>query len=94
MLGAKKPYGTYKDLLNNPIPDVLGPTASQIANISDINTIDDNGYLIESKPWFKWHYTPEEKSFEKTLQEFSNLFETIIDEQVKDKQVIQPRQNR
>ena len=36
MLGAKKPYGTYKDLLNNPIPDVLGPTASQIANISDI----------------------------------------------------------
>ena len=36
LLIAKKPYGTYRDLLNNPIPDVLGPTASQIANISDI----------------------------------------------------------
>ena len=36
LLGGKKPYGTYKDILNNPIPDVLGPTASQIANISDI----------------------------------------------------------
>ena len=36
LLGGKKPYGTYKDILNNPIPDVLGPTASQIANISDV----------------------------------------------------------
>jgi len=36
LLGGKKPYGTYKDMLNNPIPDVLGPTASQIANISDV----------------------------------------------------------
>jgi len=36
LLGGKKPYGTYKDILNNPIPDVLGPTASQISNISDI----------------------------------------------------------
>ena len=36
LLGAKKPYGTYRDIFNNPVPDVLGPTASQIANISDI----------------------------------------------------------
>jgi hypothetical protein len=36
LLGAKKPYGTYRDLFNNPIPDVLGPTASQMANIADI----------------------------------------------------------
>ena len=36
ILGAKKPYGTYRDFFNNPIPDVLGPSASQIANISDI----------------------------------------------------------
>lgn len=55
-----------------------------------INTIDDNGYLIDSKAWFKWHYSPEEKGFDRTLQEFSNLFETIIDEQVRDKQVILP----
>ncbi len=25
-----------------------------------INTIDDKGVLIDSKPWFKWHYTPRE----------------------------------
>lgn len=36
LLGGGKPYGTYKDILNNPIPDVLGPTASQLANISDV----------------------------------------------------------
>lgn len=36
LLGAKKPYGTYRDLFNNPVPDILGPTASQIANIADI----------------------------------------------------------
>jgi len=36
LLGGKKPYGTYKDILNNPIPDVLGPTANQITNIADI----------------------------------------------------------
>ena len=36
LLNAKKPYGTYRDFFNNPVPDVLGPTASQIANIADI----------------------------------------------------------
>ncbi len=36
LLGAKKPYGTYRDLFNNPVPDVLGPSASQLANIGDI----------------------------------------------------------
>ena len=36
VLGAKRPYGTYRDAFNNPIPDVFGPTASQIANIGDI----------------------------------------------------------
>tara|TARA_R110002051_G_scaffold14690_3_gene47120 strand:+ start:18441 stop:21710 length:3270 start_codon:yes stop_codon:yes gene_type:complete len=36
LLGGGRPYGTYRDLLNNPIPDVLGPTASQLSNIADI----------------------------------------------------------
>ena len=36
LLGAKKPYGKYRDVFNNPIPDVLGPTTSQLANIGDI----------------------------------------------------------
>ena len=25
-----------------------------------INTIDDDGYLIDSKPWFQWYYKPKE----------------------------------
>ena len=29
-------FPKYRDMFNNPVPDVLGPTASQIANISDI----------------------------------------------------------
>lgn len=36
LLGAKRPYGTYRDLFNNPVVDVFGPTSSQLANISDI----------------------------------------------------------
>ena len=42
MLGAKKPYGTYKDQRKTigpygmPIADILGPSASQIENIADI----------------------------------------------------------
>ena len=54
------------------------------------NTLDANGVLIDSKPWFKWHYTPREISFKQTLDEFTNLFETIIEEQTKNKTVILP----
>lgn len=36
VLGAKRPYGTYRDVFNNPVVDVFGPTASQIANVGDI----------------------------------------------------------
>jgi len=55
-----------------------------------INSIDDNGFLVKSEPWFKWHYTPQKKTFNETLEEFTNLFETIIDEQTGTKKVILP----
>jgi asparagine synthase (glutamine-hydrolysing) len=55
-----------------------------------INTIDDNGFLMESKPWFKWHYTPREINIEKVLKEFTELFEKIIEEQTNSKKVILP----
>ncbi|WP_298368909.1 asparagine synthase-related protein [uncultured Lutibacter sp.] len=55
-----------------------------------INTIDENGFLIESKPWFQWHYSPRKISFENALQEFTMLFETIIKEQTQNKKVILP----
>ena len=55
-----------------------------------INTLDDNGYLVESKSWFQWHYSPREIGFEDTLKEFTKLFETIVAEQTRDKKVILP----
>ncbi len=54
------------------------------------NILDDNGFLIESKPWFQWHYSPRNISFETALEEFTTLFEQIISEQHKDSKVILP----
>ncbi|MCB0448077.1 MAG: asparagine synthetase B family protein [Gelidibacter sp.] len=51
---------------------------------------DSNGYLISSKPWFNWHYTPRDITLNQVLDEFATLFETIIKEQSKDKKVIVP----
>lgn len=52
--------------------------------------IDDNNYLLESIPWFNWHYSPRDISFDQALIEFTELFHTIIEEQVGDKKVILP----
>ncbi|WP_370392208.1 asparagine synthase-related protein [uncultured Winogradskyella sp.] len=55
-----------------------------------INTIDESGYLVKSEPWFNWYYAPRAISFEDVLEEFTVLFESIIDQQVEDKKVILP----
>jgi len=57
---------------------------------ASINTIDEEGFLIKSEPWFQWHYTPRDVGLSKTLENFTHLFEKIIDEQVGDQQVILP----
>lgn len=57
---------------------------------ASVNTLDDNGFLIESKPWFQWHYSPRDISFETALEEFTSLFERIISDQHKDSKVILP----
>ena len=54
------------------------------------NLIDGNGFLVKSNPWFQWHYTPRNISFEAALEEFTFLFEQIISEQLGDKKVILP----
>lgn len=54
------------------------------------NILDDNGFIVESKPWFQWHYSPRNISFEAALEEFTVLFEQIISEQLKDSKVILP----
>lgn len=55
-----------------------------------INTIDDNGYLVKSEPYFNWHYSPTGATFKDTLTAYSTLFENVIDKQVKDNKVILP----
>ncbi|MGB1309337.1 MAG: asparagine synthase-related protein [Oceanihabitans sp.] len=49
----------------------------------------DNSVISSSK-WFSWHYSPKDISFEKTLEEFTELFETIVKEQTQNKHVILP----
>lgn len=55
-----------------------------------IHDIDSNGYLNNSEPWFKWHYTPRDISFETALEEYIELLTTIIKEQIGDSAVILP----
>ncbi|TYA56658.1 asparagine synthase-related protein [Formosa maritima] len=57
---------------------------------ASINIIDEKNKLLETKPWFEWHYTPRDITFKQTLDEFSELFETIIKEQTAGKKVILP----
>ncbi|PVW16464.1 asparagine synthase-related protein [Marixanthomonas spongiae] len=54
------------------------------------NSMDENGMLLKSTPWFKWHYSPRNISFETALDEFTQLFETIVAEQANNRPVILP----
>ena len=63
---------------------------TKVLQPATINTIDNNGFLIDSKKWFQWHYSPREMSIDDATLEFTNLFETIIKEQVSDQKVILP----
>lgn len=53
-------------------------------------SIDAGGNMIEEKPWFQWHYSPRDISLKQAVSEFSDLFETIIQEQIGDRTVILP----
>jgi len=52
--------------------------------------LDKNNYITSEKKWFQWNYTPKERSFEEALEEFTNLFETIVKDQTENKKVILP----
>ena len=54
------------------------------------HTIDDEGYLIESTPWFQWHYSPRQISFDNALAEYETLLASIVKEQHGDSKVILP----
>lgn len=63
---------------------------TKVLRPATINTIDKDGYLIKSEKWFNWHYSPKEISFKDTVSEFTDLFETIVKEQVGNEKVILP----
>jgi hypothetical protein len=52
--------------------------------------LDDNNKVISSKKWFEWNYNPRDITFDEVLEEFTQLFETIVKEQTKNKKVILP----
>lgn len=52
-------------------------------------SIEDNKIVAEAT-YFKWHYAPIERPLKQIVEEFAQLFETIIKEQVQDKIVILP----
>ena len=52
--------------------------------------LDAEGYLLQQKKWFEWHYTPRTIGFDEALVEFTTLFESIVHEQTKGHDVILP----
>ncbi len=54
------------------------------------NYVLDKNKILSKKAYFKWHYATIERSFDKIVDEFSLLFETVIQDQVQDKKVILP----
>lgn len=46
--------------------------------------------IISRKQYFKWHYRPIDRPLNQIVEEFANLFESIINEQVGNEQVILP----
>jgi asparagine synthetase B (glutamine-hydrolysing) len=46
--------------------------------------------IVSETTYFKWHYRPIERPLSQIVEEFAQLFETIIKEQVQDKTVILP----
>lgn len=63
---------------------------SKVLAAASNHTMDDKGLLQQSTTYFNWHYTPRNVSFGQALEEFSELFESIIKEQVGHKKVILP----
>lgn len=54
-----------------------------------VNTLEDN-ILLESKSWFRWKYEPIQKPFKLVLEEFTDLFETIVKEPLENNSLILP----
>ena len=63
---------------------------TKVLKPATINKIDKDGFLVSSEKWFNWHYTPRDISLDKTVLEFTEIFEKNIKNQTKGKKVILP----
>jgi len=52
--------------------------------------LDENGKILSEKTWWQWHYSPRDISLKQATEEFAHLFEHIVEEQTRDKQIILP----
>lgn len=52
--------------------------------------LDADGNIQKQTPYFKWFYEPRDLSFNTALDEFTDLFETIVKEQTGDNRVLLP----
>jgi len=57
---------------------------------TDYTLSDDRKSILSQKRYFSWYYQPRERSLVEVVEEFAHLFETIIEEQTRDKKVILP----
>ena len=48
---------------------------------ASITETDDEGRVLSVSSHFTWHYSPRDISFNQALDEFSHLFENIVNEQ-------------
>lgn len=55
-----------------------------------VNTINKNGYWIQSEKWFDWYYKPGDLSFDQSVKEFTDLFHQICREQAGEEKVLLP----
>ncbi|WP_027136902.1 asparagine synthase-related protein [Gaetbulibacter saemankumensis] len=53
-------------------------------------TLDENNHVLKENTYFNWHYTPRNISFKTALDEYIDLFETIVKEQSLGQPVILP----
>lgn len=56
----------------------------------DYQLEEDRSGVLKEKQWFRWHYAPRDISLKQATEEFTELFEGIVNEQVGDRQVILP----
>jgi len=52
--------------------------------------LDEKNHLRKSETYWQWHYDPKDISLDQATQEFAHLYEKIIKENLKDKNVILP----